>query len=172
MLSHRYFWFLFYKNVCFYFDFWVFFIKINYCPICEVLYQKVKKNIMKTFLPQRAMCCKIVTLQAIKLLSPIFCFLLIYSFFIPHWLQLLSPSWRSYFLLLSLPPREYWRIYRGSGFLVVVWFGSTHLLPLPWASCLSFSVFLCVAGRAYWLEKGGCVGEEPNHSTARKQGLL
>jgi hypothetical protein len=56
---------------------------------------------MKTFLPQRAMCWKIVTLQAIKLLSPIFCFLLIYSFFIPHWLLLLSPSWTP---LLPLPP--------------------------------------------------------------------
>ncbi len=26
--------------------------------------------------------------------------------------------------------------------------------PLPWASCLSFSVFLCACCRAYWLERG------------------
>ncbi len=40
------------------------------------------------------------------------------------------------------------------------------------SSCLSFSVFLCVAGRAYWQERGvewECGGGgEPNHTTARK----
>jgi len=42
--------------------------------------------------------------------------------------------------------REYWIIYRGPRFLAVVWFGSlpTHFPLLPWSSCLSFSVFLCV----------------------------
>ncbi len=39
------------------------------------------------------------------------------------------------FFLSSLlaPPREYWRIYRGPGFLMVVWFGSSPSpsLPLP-----------------------------------------
>ncbi len=29
------------------------------------------------------------------------------------------------------------------------------LQALPSATCLSFSVFLCVAGRAYWKERGG-----------------
>jgi hypothetical protein len=38
------------------------------------------------------------------------------------------------------------------------------------ASCLSFSVFLYVAGRAYWRESGEGVGEEPNQTTARKLG--
>jgi hypothetical protein len=56
-----------------------------------------------------------------------------------------------------LRPREYWVIYRGLGFLVVVWFGSppTPFPPLLSASCLSLSVFLCDAGRAYWRKKGG-----------------
>ncbi len=63
--------------------------------------------------------------------------------------------------------REYWMIYRGPGFLAVI-----RLLPRPFlrlmsASCLSYSVFLWDAGRAYWREKG--VGEEPNHTTARKK---
>ncbi len=43
------------------------------------------------------------------------------------------------------------------GFLAVVWFGSSPapFVPLPSASCrLSFSVFLCVADRAYWRERG------------------
>ncbi len=53
-------------------------------------------------------------------------------------------------------------------FLAVVWFGSSPT-PLPWANCLSFSVFLRVAGRAYWRERGGGgVVEEPNHKTARE----
>jgi hypothetical protein len=50
-------------------------------------------------------------------------------------------------------------IYRRPGFLAVTWFGSSPTLPpLLSASCLSFSVFLSVAGRAYtvyWREKGG-----------------
>jgi hypothetical protein len=49
--------------------------------------------------------------------------------------------------------REYWMIYRWPCFLAVVWFGSS---PTPFlvTSCLSFSIFLCVAGRAYWRERG------------------
>ncbi len=58
-------------------------------------------------------------------------------------------------------------IYREPRFLAVVWFGCTPTsFPLlPSGSCLSFSVFLSVAfaGRAYWREKGGKVGLEPNH---------
>ncbi len=47
-------------------------------------------------------------------------------------------------------------IYRGPGFLAVVWFGSSPqpLTPLPSPSRLSFSVFLYIAGRAYWQERG------------------
>jgi hypothetical protein len=54
--------------------------------------------------------------------------------------------------------REYWIIYRGPGFFAVVRIGSTPTPsppPLPSASCLSFSVFLFVAGRAYKRERGG-----------------
>ncbi len=40
--------------------------------------------------------------------------------------------------------------------------------PLPSASCLSFSVFLCVVVQAYWRERREGVGEEPNHTLARK----
>ncbi len=62
---------------------------------------------------------------------------------------------------------KYWVIYRGPGFLAVVWFGSSPAplppaLPSATASCLSFAVFLCVAGRAYWRERGA--GEEPNRT--------
>ncbi len=43
-------------------------------------------------------------------------------------------------------------IHRGPGCLAVVWFGSSpHALPpLPSEICFYFSVFLWVAGRAYW----------------------
>ncbi len=42
--------------------------------------------------------------------------------------------------------------------------------PLPSTSCLFFTVVLCVAaGRAYSAERlGAGLGEEPNHTTARK----
>ncbi len=72
--------------------------------------------------------------------------------------------------------RQYWMIYRGPGFLAVVWFGST---PTPFslllsATCLFFSVFLrlCVGGRAYWGERGEGVGMEPIHTTTWKLGPL
>ncbi len=42
----------------------------------------------------------------------------------------------------------------GPGFLAVVWFGSSPT-PSPLASCLSFPVFLFVAGRAYLRGGGG-----------------
>ncbi len=50
--------------------------------------------------------------------------------------------------------REY---YRGPVFLVVIWFGS-HTSPIRKLSL--FSVFLCVAGRVFWRERGlwGCWG--------------
>jgi hypothetical protein len=48
-------------------------------------------------------------------------------------------------------------IYRGPGFLVVIWFGSSPIpsAHLPSASWLCFSIFLCVVGRAYRRERGG-----------------
>ncbi len=65
-------------------------------------------------------------------------------------------------------------IYRESGFLAVVWFGSS---PTPFPplheSCLSFSVFLCVAVLVYWRTRWGeGLGEEPFHTTASKPGPL
>ncbi len=53
--------------------------------------------------------------------------------------------------------REYWRFYRGPAFLAVGWFGSTSAPFTPLSrqqGCLSFAVFLCVAGRAFWRERG------------------
>jgi hypothetical protein len=46
--------------------------------------------------------------------------------------------------------------YRGPGFLAVVRSGSSPTpTPFSSATCLCFSVFLCVASRAYWRNKGG-----------------
>ncbi len=52
------------------------------------------------------------------------------------------------------------------------WF-ALHSPPSPppvIAAWHSFSVFLCVAGQAYWGDMGEGVGEEPNHITAKKPG--
>ncbi len=67
------------------------------------------------------------------------------------------PSHRKRVNRMALLSREYWMIYRGPGFLAVVWIGSSTSpspKPLPSATCLSFSVFLCDAGRAYRRERG------------------
>ncbi len=68
--------------------------------------------------------------------------------------------------------REYWMINQRTRLSPrrKIW-----LLPSPLlsASCLSFSVFLYIAvfaGRSYWRER--VVGEEPDHTTARKPGPL
>jgi hypothetical protein len=50
--------------------------------------------------------------------------------------------------------REYWMIYRGLGFLIILLLPHPLTPPLPSEICLSFSVFLCVAGRASWREWG------------------
>jgi hypothetical protein len=58
--------------------------------------------------------------------------------------------WR---ITIDVGRRECWIIYSGPGFLAVrrmIWL----LPPLPSVSCLSFSVFLCVAFRAYWHWRG------------------
>jgi hypothetical protein len=68
--------------------------------------------------------------------------------------------------------REYGRNYRGPGLLAVAWFGSSpnpFPLSLSATSCLSFSVFLGIAGRAYSRTRGRGegrgerVGLDPNH---------
>ncbi len=61
--------------------------------------------------------------------------------------------------------------YRGPGFLAVVKFSSYHT-PSPVGKCLSFSVFLCVAGQTYRRREGKGAKEEPNRTAARKPGLL
>ncbi len=72
-------------------------------------------------------------------------------------------------------PREDWIIYRGPGFLAVVWFGSTQptSLPLSRQQVASLSQSSCVSpveladGR-----EGEGVGVEPNHIPKRKPGPL
>jgi hypothetical protein len=61
------------------------------------------------------------------------------------WTKSLVKNWKS--------SREYWMIYRGPGFLALVrmYLLLPHSLPtLSSASCISISVFLCVADPAYW----------------------
>ncbi len=68
--------------------------------------------------------------------------------------------------------REYGTIYRESGFLAIVWFSSSPpppLTPPPQStSCLSFSVFLCVACRAYCRKGGEGVGVESKSYDCKK----
>ncbi len=60
----------------------------------------------------------------------------------------------------------------GQGFVAFLWFGSSLTpIPLPSASCPSFSIFLCVTIRAYWRERGregGGRAKWANHETPRK----
>ncbi len=112
------------------------------------------------------------------------CILHVYDLFMSLFLPLVDHKLKSGVNLSAAAAsragcREFEMIYRGPRFLAVAWFGSSttpspHYLPS--ASCLSFSVFLCVAGRAYWRERrvgGGdgaksCDGEKAwssiNHS--------
>jgi hypothetical protein len=71
-----------------------------------------------------------------------------------------------------VPPREYWTIYRGPGFLAVVWFGST---PNPSPSPVSN----LHTGRLRKKERqladmrgGEGMGEKPKNYDARKSGPL
>ncbi len=66
------------------------------------------------------------------------------------------PFFLFFIFLFMVETREYWMIYRGP------WFGSSPApsTPFPSASYLSFSFFLCVAGRYHlWRERGGGVAE-------------
>ncbi len=83
-------------------------------------------------------------------------------------------------------------IYRGPVFLSVIWFGSESIewfkedhafyrsytfgssSPSPLfmsASCLSFSVFMCFGGGAYWWERGG-KGLERSQIIQRRESLV
>ncbi len=71
--------------------------------------------------------------------------------------------------------RVYWMIYRGPGFLAVVWFGSSPTpppIPHPHEQVVSLSPSSCVLPVELTLGRGGGAGREPNHTTARKPGPL
>jgi hypothetical protein len=77
-----------------------------------------------------------------------------------------SPCGLQSYKFTILPVREYWLIYRGLHWRLYDLAPPIPSNPLlPSACCLSF---LRVAGRAYWRKSGEGVGEEPNHTTARK----
>jgi hypothetical protein len=65
-------------------------------------------------------------------------------------------------------PREYLIYYRVPGFLVVVGFPPS----LPYANCLSFYSLPVCRRSSLLMGGGGGRGKEPNHTTARKPGLL
>ncbi len=68
--------------------------------------------------------------------------------------------------------REYWRIYRGPGFLAAVWFGSSPSPLLPSASCPSFLAFLCCRSTSLLTGEGGRGWARSRITTARKPGPL
>ncbi len=79
------------------------------------------------------------------------------------------------YVLTVYVSREYWMIYRGPGFLAVVWFGSSPTPP-PSANCLSLSPPLSLSPHLSKLivcrrssDGSGRRGMEegPNHTTAR-----
>jgi hypothetical protein len=61
--------------------------------------------------------------------------------------------------------KEYWMIYRGPGFLAVVWFGSSTMHPLSRQKFVSLSQSSCVSPVELTDGRGGLegVGEEPNY---------
>ncbi len=68
--------------------------------------------------------------------------------------------------------REYWMVYRGPGFLAVAWFGSSPApSPLFRQQVVSLSHSSCVSPVDITYGGDG-VGEEPNHTIARKPGPL
>ncbi len=96
------------------------------------------------------------------------CGICFYSFILPP-LHISPYSVLSLFISLGI---EDWMIYRGPGFLAVVWFGSTPA-PSP-VSNLTLSVFKgCRCSSLLTGKEGGeGVGVEPNPTIARKLGPL
>ncbi len=92
-----------------------------------------------------------------------------------HTILTMTFAYRStcYFLMIKWKrcPREYWRIYRGSGFLAVVWLGSSPPSPPPPVSKLDRRHTARPRKRDNLLtgEGRGGVGEERNHKTARRK---
>jgi hypothetical protein len=73
--------------------------------------------------------------------------------------------------VLCIPPREDWMIYRGLGFLTVLWFGSTPAPPpLSQQQIPSLSQSSCVSPVHLTDGRGGGgeeAGVEPSHTTGR-----
>jgi hypothetical protein len=65
-------------------------------------------------------------------------------------------------------------IYRGPNFFAIVWFSSSPIpFPhLPCASCLSFSVFMCIVGQAYRRERGSRGGWGRSQIIRRPESLV
>ncbi len=76
--------------------------------------------------------------------------------------------------ILQYTIREYWMLYRGPGFLAVVWFWLLNPLPpsLPSVSSTADTEEDWERETICWLERGEGVEEEPNYTTARKPGPL
>jgi hypothetical protein len=66
---------------------------------------------------------------------------------------------------------EHLMIYRGLGFLAVVFFGSSPF-PLSSQQVVSFLSVPECRRSSLLTERGGGVGEKPNHTTTRKPGPL
>jgi hypothetical protein len=68
-------------------------------------------------------------------------------------------------------PREFWMIFKGTGFFAVVWFGSSPT-PSPPLSTLDRQHTGRLERQLSHGRGGWGLGEEPNHSSARKPGPL
>ncbi len=80
----------------------------------------------------------------------------------------LTAYWRWW----NLSPREYWMVYRGPGFLAVIWFGSSPMHPSPTPVSKLDRRHTGRLMRDNWLpEKGKWVSEEPPNQT-RPQRIL
>ncbi len=87
----------------------------------------------------------------------------------------LDPLGRRYLATTWPPTREYWMIYRGPGFLAVVWFGSSSLLPPFPAFCLqvvSLSQPFWVSPVSSLLTGGGGRGWSRSEITRRRESLV
>ncbi len=80
-----------------------------------------------------------------------------------------------YVLVRIVQNREYWMVYRGPGFLAVVWFGLSHAPPTPPPHPSLPSVCSNGDTQEDWdrqlVDGRGGRGKEPNHTTVRKMVL-
>ncbi len=94
-------------------------------------------------------------------------------------MQCHSGAPRTASLSYRLHSREYWMIYylwrTRLSRRQMIWLLRFYPMPsppLPSASCLAFSVFLCVAGQAYWRKKGGRGWGRRRQIIRRRQSLV